>query len=83
MPKKKKRIIRKVQKNNAPKKCFFCTEKKEPLFSDVPTLNRFITDRAKIIPMLRSGLCTKHQKRIAVEIKHARHLALLPFVVKV
>jgi len=80
---KKKRIIRKPVKTNAPKKCFFCTEKKEPIFSDVATLNRFITDRAKIMPMLRTGLCSKHQKRITVEIKHARHLALLPFIVKV
>jgi len=83
MPKKKNKIIRKVQKTNAPKKCFFCTEKKEPVFSDVPTLNRFITDRAKIMPMLRTGLCSKHQKRITLAIKHARHLALLPFIVKV
>jgi small subunit ribosomal protein S18 len=80
---KKKRIIRRIQKTNAPKKCYFCTEKKEPVFSDVATLNRFITDRAKIMPMLRTGLCAKHQKRITKEIKHARHLALLPFIVKV
>ncbi|MBI2026013.1 MAG: 30S ribosomal protein S18, partial [Candidatus Levybacteria bacterium] len=31
----------------------------------------------------RSGLCTKHQKKLTVEVKHARHLALLPFVVRV
>lgn len=80
---KKKRIIRKNVKNNAPKKCYFCSEKKEPVFSDIATLNRFVTERAKIISRARSGLCTKHQKRLTVEIKHARHLALLPFVVKV
>lgn len=79
----KKRIIRKTQKTNAPKKCFFCAEKKEPTFLDVATLNRFITERAKIISRARSGLCTKHQKRLTISIKHARHLALLPFVVKV
>jgi small subunit ribosomal protein S18 len=79
----KKRIIRKTQKTNAPKKCFFCSEKKEPTFSDVATLSRFITERAKIISRARSGLCTKHQKRLTISVKHARHLALLPFVVKV
>jgi small subunit ribosomal protein S18 len=82
MPKKKK-FIRKIQKTNAPKKCVFCADKKEPLFSDTATLNKFITDRAKIVPMSRSGLCTKHQKRLAVAIKQARHLALLPFIVRV
>jgi small subunit ribosomal protein S18 len=80
---KKKRFTRKIQKTNAPKKCQFCTDKKEPLFSDTAILNKFITDRAKIVPMSRSGICTKHQKRLAVAIKRARHLALLPFIVKV
>ena len=79
----KKKIIRKVQKTNAPKSCFFCKEKKEPQFQDVATLGRFTTDRAKIIPMSRSGLCSKHQRRITLAIKHARHLALLPFVAKI
>ena len=80
---KKKRSIRKPVKNTAPKECFFCKEKKEPTFSDSTTLSRFTTERAKIVPSLRSGLCAKHQKKVTKEIKHARHLALLPFVVKI
>jgi small subunit ribosomal protein S18 len=82
MPKKKK-FIKKNVKTNAPKKCFFCADKKEPTFEDIATLGRFMTDRAKIIARLRSGLCAKHQKRVTVEIKHARHLGLLPFVASV
>lgn len=78
---KKKRFIRKQQKTNAPKKCYFCSEKKEPDFSDTAILNRFLTERAKIIPRSRSGLCAKHQKRLTLAVKRARHLALLPFVV--
>lgn len=80
---KKKRIIRKNPKTNAPKKCFFCAEKLEPSFSETQVLNRYVTDRGKIIPRLRSGLCAKHQKRITKAIKHARHLALLPYTVSV
>jgi len=80
---KKKRTIRKVQKNNAPKKCYFCVEKKEPEFQDTATLNKFVTERAKIIARVRSGLCAKHQKRVTLAVKRARHLALLPFIVKV
>jgi len=79
---KKKRIIRKQLKTNAPKECYFCQEKKEPEFSDTPVLNRFITERAKIVGKTRNGLCAKHQKRLTIAIKRARHLALLPFVVR-
>lgn len=79
----KKKFIKRVQKTNAPKECFFCVEKKEPDFNDISTLNRFITDRAKIIARIRSGLCGKHQKKVTQAVKHARYLALLPFVVKV
>ena len=80
---KKKRIIRKNIKNNAPKKCYFCSEKKEPTFEDTAVLSRFMTDRAKIISRLRSGLCAKHQKRVTVNIKYARHLGLLPVIAKI
>lgn len=77
---KKKKFIKKNLKINTPKSCFFCKEKKEPEFNDTAVLSRFITDRAKIIARSRSGLCAKHQKRVTISIKHARHLALLPFV---
>ena len=73
---------RRIQKVNAPKNCYFDEEKKEPSFSDTATLQRFITERGKIIPRSRSGICSKHQKTLTTEIKHARFLALLPFVVK-
>ena len=71
-----------MQKVTTPKNCYFEEEKKEPSFSDVATLQRFITERGKIIPRSRSGVCSKHQKDLTTEVKHARLLALLPFVVK-
>lgn len=80
---RKRKIIRKNIKTNAPKKCYFCAEKKEPSFEDTATLSRFMTERAKIISRLRSGLCAKHQKRVTLEVKHARHLGLLPFTARV
>jgi small subunit ribosomal protein S18 len=80
---KKKRIIRKNIKNNAPKSCYFCAEKKEPTFEDAAVLSRFMTERAKIISRLRSGLCAKHQNRVTLSIKHARHLGLLPFTARI
>jgi len=80
---KKKRIIRKNIKNNAPKQCYYCMEKKEPNFEDTANLNRFMTERAKIIPRLRSGLCAKHQNALTLSVKHARHLAMVPFTARI
>jgi len=63
-----------------PRECFFCGGKKEPYFKDAEVLRRFLTERGKIIARVRSGVCAKHQRRLTLSIKHARHLALLPFV---
>lgn len=62
------------------KKCLFCQSKKAPGYSDMVTLKRFISDRSKILPKSRSGVCSKHQRAVSVNIKYARHLSLLPFV---
>ena len=42
-------------------------------------LGRYISDRGKIEPRRRTGTCAKHQRALAVAIKRARHLAMLPF----
>lgn len=63
--------------------CLFCQKKTNPTYTDLNTLRRFLTDRAKIVGKERSGICSKHQRAIAKNIKYARHLALLPFVPKV
>lgn len=70
----KKRII-KVAKN-----CPFCKEKTEPTFKDISVLSKYLSERARIIGRDRTGICAKHQRALATEIKRARHLALLPFV---
>lgn len=63
--------------------CLFCQNKSNPTYTDLSTLRRFLTDRAKIVGKERSGVCSKHQRAVAKNIKYARHLALLPFVPKV
>lgn len=65
------------------KNCIFCKEDIVPLYTDVATLKRFISDRGRIVPKARTGICSKHQRSLTREIKHARHLSLLPFTVKV
>ncbi len=63
------------------KVCTFCTEKVDVIDYKRPDLlRRFLTDRGKIKPSRRTGTCAKHQRRLAVAIKRARHLALLPYV---
>lgn len=62
------------------KVCAFCLEKTKVIdYKDVATLRRFVTDRGKIRSRRKTGTCAKHQRRLAVAIKRARHLALLPF----
>lgn len=70
-----KRKIIKVAKN-----CQFCKEKKEPDFREVGTLAKYISDQGRILGHDRTGICSKHQRKLSVAIKRARHLALLPFV---
>lgn len=65
------------------KACQFCSNRTEPHYFDMVALRRFLNDRGRIITRTRSGSCSKHQRRISKEIKRARHLALLPFTVKV
>lgn len=61
--------------------CVFCNEKREPDFMEYQTLERFISERGKIHSRSRSGLCAKHQRKLTTEVKRARHLAFLPFIV--
>lgn len=72
------------QEAGRPKKvCFFCQGKTNPSYTDINTLRRLMTDRAKIVPKSKSNLCSKHQRFVTKQIKYARHLALLPFTPKV
>ncbi len=77
-----KKRINNIKRNEAPvnKKCFFCESQKSPIYTDTATLKRYMSDRARIVGKARSGVCSRHQRLVTKAIKHARHLALLPFV---
>ena len=61
--------------------CTFCVEHAKSIdYKDVERLRRFISDRAKIEPTRKTGVCAKHQRLLSTAIKRARHIALLPFV---
>lgn len=49
-------------------------------YRDVKTLQRYIDICGRIEPISKTGLTAKQQRQLAVAVKRARHLALLPFV---
>lgn len=65
------------------KVCRLCVDKiKSVDYKDVAQLQKFITEKGKIIPPRVSGTCTRHQRVLGLAIERARAIALLPFVKK-
>ncbi len=59
--------------------CFFCKEKVAAVdYKNIAQLRRFISERGKIKGRGNTGTCRNHQKQVAVSIKRAREMALLP-----
>lgn len=66
------------------KYCQFCKEDVDYIdYKDVQLLRKYTTDRGKIKPRRVTGACTQHQRDLAVAIKRAREMALLPYTVSV
>jgi small subunit ribosomal protein S18 len=80
----KKKVITKKRRNmrEVAKECYFCKEKKNPDFMDYEILKKFISERGKIQSRQRTGVCSKHQRKLTTAVKRARFLALLPFIVR-
>jgi small subunit ribosomal protein S18 len=49
-------------------------------YKDVDKLRRYTSDRGKIRSRRMTGACRKHQRQVAVAIKRAREMALLPYI---
>jgi len=49
-------------------------------YKDEKLLGRFLTERGKILPRRLSGVSARHQRQLAVAIKRARYLALIPYI---
>lgn len=82
MPKRIK-SLRKKRPQIRVRGCNFCKKKTLPEWKDPQELRRFLSERGRILAASRTGLCAKHQRKLTVAIKRARHLALLPFVLQV
>lgn len=49
-------------------------------YKDTELLQKFVTDRGKILPRRITGVCAKNQRLITKAINQARHMALMSFV---
>jgi small subunit ribosomal protein S18 len=62
------------------KPCALCKDRIEWVdYKDVALLRKYMSDRGKIRARRVSGNCTQHQRDVAIAIKTARELALLPY----
>jgi small subunit ribosomal protein S18 len=62
------------------KVCAFCVDKIDHIdYKDFGRLRRYLSDRGKMEPRRKTGTCARHQRRLTIAIKRARHVALLPF----
>ena len=63
------------------KSCYFCKEKvAEVDYKNFTQLRRYISEKGKIRNRRVTGACRRHQGQIAVAVKRAREMALLPYV---
>ncbi len=60
--------------------CRFTAEKTEYIdYKDLETLKQYITENGKIVPSRITGTKARYQRQLALAIKQARYLALLPY----
>lgn len=79
-PKKQTRRARPNTNNRRRKYCYFCKEGIDVVdYKDYGTLRRFMSERGKIRSRRTTGACRRHQRQVAVAIKRAREVALLPY----
>ena len=61
------------------KVCAFCGQATID-YKDTATLNKYVSERGKILPRRITGTCAKHQRALTVAVKRSRHVALMPYV---
>ena len=73
-------VVKKYRKQGKKKVCQFCQDKSIVIdYKDAARLRKYVSEKGKILPRRQTGVCSKHQRELAVAIKRARVMALLPF----
>jgi small subunit ribosomal protein S18 len=63
--------------------CFFSQNGIEHIdYKDVEILKRFLNPHGRIMPKSRTGITAKYQRQLAVAIKRARFMGLLPYIIR-
>ena len=61
--------------------CFYCKEKIEEVdYKNFHQIRRYVSEKGKIRSRRLTGACRGHQRQVAVAVKRAREMALLPYV---
>ncbi len=72
--------FRRRGRRQRPRFCAFCADKDSQIDYKQPGgLRRYLSGQGKMRPRRQTGLCAKHQRKLAQAIKRARHLGLLSF----
>ena len=76
MTDRKKRFMRK-------KYCKFCANTELVIdYKNLDIMKQYISDVGKIEPARLTGTCAKHQRKLTNEIKRARQMALIPYIIE-
>lgn len=76
-----KEVKRPMRSSSRRKVCNFCVEKSEYIdYKDISKLRKYMAESGKILPRRMTGVCARHQRELAVAIKRARQMALIPYV---
>jgi small subunit ribosomal protein S18 len=72
-----------IQKRRGRRKkrvCQFCADKVTSIdYKDIAKLRKYVSERGKILPRRVTGNCAKHQRAMTMNVKRARHLALMVY----
>ena len=72
-----------IQKRRGRRKkrvCTFCADKITSIdYKEIGKLRKFVSERGKILPRRVTGNCAKHQRAMTMNVKRARHMALMVY----
>lgn len=75
------KAVKKFRKPAKKKVCAFCVAGEKDIdYKDIAKIKKYMTEKGKILPRRQTGVCAHHQRALALAIKRARNLALLPYV---
>jgi len=73
-------VIQKRRGRRKKRVCTFCVDKINNIdYKEIGKLRKYISERGKILPRRVTGNCAKHQRAMTVNVKRARHMALMPY----